>query len=210
MNFLISVVFREIWKTLSNVLRRIVDRFDKTGDVSKGKSSGRPQVGEDIVEDLREGMEQNPRASLLRLSAQSGVPLSTCQKIVNKKLNLHPHKVSLVQELKPADYSRRVAYYNWFLNNMNDNKILELPFFSDEAWFHLSGYVNSQNCRIWSTKNPHVFQETPLHAIKVGVWLAVSRRRVIGPVFFHYTTNGTRYKQQILEVFMNQLDDEEL
>jgi hypothetical protein len=147
---------------------------------------------------------------MLRLSAQSGGPLSTCQKIVNKKLNLHPHKVSLVQELKPADYSRRVAYYNWFLNNMNDNKILELPFFSDEAWFHLSGYVNSQNCRIWSTKNPHVFQETPLHAIKVGVWLAVSRRRVIGPVFFHYTTNGTRYKQQILEVFMNQLDDEEL
>jgi hypothetical protein len=77
MNFLISVVFREIWKTLSNVLRRSVDRFDKTGDVSKGKSSGRPQVGEDIVEDLRERMEQNPRASLLRLSAQSGVPLST-------------------------------------------------------------------------------------------------------------------------------------
>jgi hypothetical protein len=58
MNFLISVVFREIWKTLSNVLRRIVDRF-----VSKGKSSGRPQVGEDIVENLRGGMEQNPRAS---------------------------------------------------------------------------------------------------------------------------------------------------
>jgi hypothetical protein len=57
MNFLISVVFREIWKTLSNVLRRIVDRFDKTGDVSKGKSSGRPQVSEDIVEDLRERME---------------------------------------------------------------------------------------------------------------------------------------------------------
>jgi hypothetical protein len=33
-------------------IRRIVDRFDKT-DVLKGKSSGRPQVAEDI-EDLRE------------------------------------------------------------------------------------------------------------------------------------------------------------
>jgi hypothetical protein len=60
---------------------------------------------------------------------------------------------------------------------MNDNRTLDLSFFSDEAWFHLSGYGNSQNCRIWSTEDPHVFQETPLHPIKVGVWLPVSRRR---------------------------------
>jgi hypothetical protein len=33
---------------------------------------------------------------------------------------------------------------------------------------------------------------------------------VIGPIFFHDTINGTRYREQILEVFMNQLDDEEL
>ncbi|CAH1379173.1 unnamed protein product, partial [Tenebrio molitor] len=52
-------------------------------------------------------MEQNPRTSLL--SAQSGVALSTCQKIVKKRLNLHPYKMSLFQELKPADYPRRVA-----------------------------------------------------------------------------------------------------
>lgn len=29
-------------------------------------------------------------------------------------------------------------------------------FFTDEAWFHLSGYVNSQNKRIWSYEDPHV------------------------------------------------------
>jgi hypothetical protein len=156
-------------QSLMTHIRRIVDRFDKTGDVSKGKSSERPQVGEDIVEDLKQRMEQNPRTSLPRLSAQSGVPLSTCQKIMKKRINLHPYKVSLVQELKPADYPRRVAYCNWFLNHMNDNRTLDLSFFSDEAWFHLSGYVNSQNCRIWSRKNPHFLQETPLHSIKVGV-----------------------------------------
>jgi hypothetical protein len=49
--------------------------------------------------------------------------------------------VLLVQELKTADYPRRVAYCNWFLNHMNDNRTLDLSFFSDEAWFHLSGYV---------------------------------------------------------------------
>jgi hypothetical protein len=95
---------------------------------------------------------------------------------MKKRIHLHPYKVSLVQELKPADYPRRVAYCNWFFNHMNDNRTLDLSFFSDEAWFHLSGYVNSQNCRIWSTENTHVFQETPLHPIKVGEWLAESRR----------------------------------
>jgi hypothetical protein len=65
-------------QSLMTHIRRIMDRFDKTGDVSKGKSSGRPQVSEDIVEDLRQRVEQNPRTSLPRLSAQSGVPLSTC------------------------------------------------------------------------------------------------------------------------------------
>jgi hypothetical protein len=36
--------------------------------------------------------------------------------------------------------------------------------------FILSGYVNSQNYRIWSSENPHAFVETRLHPVKVGVW----------------------------------------
>lgn len=122
---------------------------------------------------------------------------------------MKPYKITSVQQLKPADYPRRIAYCQWFQHHMNDNRILDLSFFSDEAWFHLSGYVNSQNFRIWNTENPHAFEETPLHSVKVGVWLAVSRRRIIGPIFFQDTINGVRYREQILEVFINQLDDEE-
>jgi hypothetical protein len=42
-------------------------------------------------------------------------------------------------------------------------------FFLDEA----------QNYRIWSSENPHAFVETRLHPIKVGIWIATSRRRLI-------------------------------
>ncbi|GFU75435.1 hypothetical protein TNCV_2861511 [Trichonephila clavipes] len=43
--------------------------------------------------------------------------------------------------------------------------------FSDEVHFWLNGYVNKQNCRIWSKANPQVYVETPLHPEKLTVWL---------------------------------------
>jgi len=57
-------------------------------------------------------------------------------------------------------------------------------FFTDEAWFHLSRYVNSQNTRIWAAENHHTMHEEPLHSQKIRVWCGVSRRRIIGPIFF--------------------------
>ncbi|GFT64434.1 hypothetical protein TNCV_4831601 [Trichonephila clavipes] len=43
----------------------------------------------------------------------------------------------------------------------------------DEAHFWLNGYVNKQNCRIWSEANPQVYVETPLHPEKLNVWCAL-------------------------------------
>ncbi|GFX77572.1 hypothetical protein TNCV_4026221 [Trichonephila clavipes] len=43
----------------------------------------------------------------------------------------------------------------------------------DEAHFWLNGYVNKQNCRIWSEANPQVYVETPLHLEKLTVWCAL-------------------------------------
>ncbi|GFX05482.1 hypothetical protein TNCV_1008041 [Trichonephila clavipes] len=45
--------------------------------------------------------------------------------------------------------------------------------FSNEAHFWLNGYVNKQNCRIWSEANPQVYVETPLHPEKLTVWCAL-------------------------------------
>ncbi|GFU88597.1 hypothetical protein TNCV_4442741 [Trichonephila clavipes] len=43
----------------------------------------------------------------------------------------------------------------------------------DEAHFWLNGYVNKQNCRIWSEANPQVYVETPVHPEKLTVWCAL-------------------------------------
>ncbi|GFV92312.1 hypothetical protein TNCV_3949221 [Trichonephila clavipes] len=44
---------------------------------------------------------------------------------------------------------------------------------NDEVHFWLNGYVNKQNCRIWSEANPQVYIETPLHPEKLTVWCAL-------------------------------------
>ncbi|GFT21275.1 transposable element Tcb2 transposase [Trichonephila clavipes] len=43
----------------------------------------------------------------------------------------------------------------------------------DEAHSWLNGYVNKQNCRIWSEANPQVYVETPLHTEILTVWCAL-------------------------------------
>ncbi|KAJ3651965.1 hypothetical protein Zmor_017969 [Zophobas morio] len=114
----------------------IEKEFNDTGSVSNGDDNG-TKTEEIFVKTL----------------LQSKVPYSTCQKIVKEKLHVHPYKISLVQELQPADLRRRVRYCRWFQANMDDNRILDLSFFSDETWFHLSGYINLQNFRIWITRD---------------------------------------------------------
>ena len=88
--------------------------------------------------------------------------------------------------------------------------LIDLTYFSDEARFHLFGYVNSQNTRMWSSENPHFFVEFTLHPQKIGVWLTVSRRRIVGPIFFHDTVTAHRYRNNILNPFVEQLFDDEL
>jgi hypothetical protein len=45
--------------------------------------------------------------------------------------------------------------------------------------------------------------------VKVGVWSALSARRIVGPVFFKKTVNCERYIQVILGQFFPELTEEE-
>ncbi|GFV65322.1 transposable element Tc3 transposase [Trichonephila clavipes] len=87
---------------------------------------------------------------------------------------------------------------------------------SDEAHFWLNGYVNKQNCRIWSEANPQVYVETPLHPEKLTVWCALRAGGIIGPYFFkndeghNVTVNGDRYRAMITNFFIPELNNHDV
>lgn len=188
-----------------------VAKFRNVGTVGRKAGSGAPKKRTpEIVADVAERMEQSPRKSIRRLAQEINLSYGTCQKILKENLNLYSYRINVVQELFQRDFPARIEYCQWFLNNLNNNNTLDLTFFTDEAWFYLSGYINKQNMRIWSSENPHEFIQSPLHSQKIGVWLAVSRRRIFGPVFFEGTINAERYRNNLLEPFFQNLYDDEL
>ncbi|GFV27618.1 hypothetical protein TNCV_4181631 [Trichonephila clavipes] len=71
------------------------------------------------------------------------------------------------------DHQARRRFVEWAQNKIVVPDFHKRILFSDEAHFWLNGYVNKQNCRIWSEANPQVYVETPLHPEKMTVWCAL-------------------------------------
>jgi hypothetical protein len=59
-----------------------------------------------------------------------------------------------------------------------------LVLFVEEVWFHVSGYVNTQNNRYWSAVNHMVIEVASLNYRMVGVWCALVAATIIQPIFF--------------------------
>ncbi|GFV87530.1 DUF4817 domain-containing protein [Trichonephila clavipes] len=133
--------------------------------------------------------------------------LLTCQVIYSQfGLGIHQN-----------DHKARRRFVEW-----TQNKIAVVPdfhkriLFSYEAHFWLNGYVNKQNCRIWSEANPQVYVETPLHPEKLTVWRALWAGGIIGPYFFKndeghkVTVNGDRYRAMITNFFIPELNNHDV
>ncbi|GFU33224.1 uncharacterized protein TNCV_4157261 [Trichonephila clavipes] len=115
------------------------------------------------------------------------------------------------------DHQARCRFVEWA-----QNEIAVVPDFhkrilvSYEAHFWLNGYVNKQNCRIWSEANPQVYVETPFRPEKLTVWCALWAGGIIGPHFFkndeshNLTVNGDRYRAMITNIFIPELNNHDV
>ncbi|GFT76908.1 transposable element Tc3 transposase [Trichonephila clavipes] len=107
------------------------------------------------------------------------------------------------------DHQARRRFVEWA-----QNEIAVVPdfhkriLFRDEAHFWLNGYVNKQNCRIWSEAKPQVYVETPSHPEKLTVWCALWAGGILlqkNDEGHNITVNSDRYRAMIINFFIPEL-----
>ncbi|RZC38764.1 hypothetical protein BDFB_002352, partial [Asbolus verrucosus] len=87
----------------------------------------------------------------IHFSVKNFVPVFRETGSIDKKKTLTcflSYKIPVYHKILRCDFVPRMNYCERSLHNINDD-ILDVTFFTDEVWFHLEGYVNSQNMRTW-------------------------------------------------------------
>ena len=191
----------------------IVRRFEETGSVAglREYQHLRPARSNENIVAVSENVREQPNTSIRHRSRQLGISYDTVQRLLMGDLHLHAYKIQLTQQLKPLDHLQRRRFVNWVLEKGDDfsSKII----FSDEAHFHLGGYVNKQNCRIWGLENPHVIYEKPIYPPKLTVWCGLWANDIIGPYFFEnddgatVTVNSGHYRNMLREFLWPKLNE---
>lgn len=111
----------------------------------------------------------SPSKFLWRLAQETKISLGSTHTAIKKNLIYIHTKYNLfhVNNLKPTCHIKMVHkvlnHYchcgssQWFQNFVAEwgIEVLDECFYTDEAWLHLSGYLNSQNTMLWSIENPH-------------------------------------------------------
>ena len=197
--------YPEINPPAKHFVLSLVKKWCETGSVENVKKQ-RPKLVQtpEVVSNIQQQIFRSPQKSTQRLFQRVSVSRITCQRVL-KSLSMRAYKVTCIQELKLPDKDECLQYCRWLLSMVEERYLDPLLYFmSDRAWFHLSGYVNSQNMRYWSSENPHITHETQLPDLKIGVWCAVSGTKIVRPIFFESTVNTDVYLH-ILEQFDYQL-----
>ncbi|GFX86700.1 uncharacterized protein TNCV_1408981 [Trichonephila clavipes] len=161
----------------AKTIRSLFAKFQRTGSVTDDLvgNVGRKQtaVTPQNVATVSGIIQQNPMSSVRRTASEAGLKRSSTQKILRKSLHMFPFKIQTHHAVP----------------------------FTDEAHFHLNGFVSKQNWRFWGSENPYWCEVKPLYSPKVTVWAAVCSRDIIGPFFIRETVTSERYVT-ILEQFV--------
>ncbi len=158
-----KVFFHEYNENISKMqIKRTVDCFEQHDQILDLQRAGRLCVHTpELVEEVRGGWSTTPNILSRRLTQSIGVSHSSTYRMIRSIA--YPYKFSVCHELKPGDGARRIEFCCRILDFASKENVFNKFYFSNEAWFHLSGFINAQNFGTWSSTNKHQFMESPLH-----------------------------------------------
>jgi hypothetical protein len=169
-------------------MRSIYAKFLETGSVADLPRSGRPSTSvsdenaikvEALLASSDDFFSVDGIAELLDISHGSAHTL------LRKKLHYIPYKIQYYQKLFDEDYQSRVLACESILEKASEiNGFYDRLITSDECTFHLDGFVNRHNCRIWGSEKPEPISIKEHSSPKVNVWVGLSSSTLYGPYFF--------------------------
>ncbi|KAJ8952956.1 hypothetical protein NQ318_006573 [Aromia moschata] len=118
-----------------STVSRLENKFREFGNVADIPKSGRKRILDDEQKlDILLDIQDNPHKPTRQVAADNDV------------------------KLNDDDPDRRLEFCEIMANRCQDNPLF-IKKNSDEATFVINGTVNKQNCRYWSTENPHWVME---------------------------------------------------
>ena len=209
--FLIENYFKYGSKGAINEFRKNwVKKFKASGTTLSEKRCGsvrRVRTPENIKK-IKQAIQQSPLRSARKHALALGFARESVRRVLKLDLKFHPYKMIVVHELQMRDYQNRKVCCSEMLRSVAENENILT---SDEAHFHLSGFVNKQNFRYWADENPQNLIEKPLHSERVTVWCGIGTIGVVGPYFFEeegrcVTVNSDRYSDMLLNFLKPRLE----
>ncbi|KFM62974.1 hypothetical protein X975_21073, partial [Stegodyphus mimosarum] len=178
--------------------------LEATSDTRSGRTARQPRIKESILNIVHESPQTSTRATASRLQLNH----STVWRVLNEN-GLHPYRLQRVQALQNTDYSLRVHFCHWFLQQCEAQANFPSDaLFRDEATFSQDGIFSRYNMHVWSTKNPHGTRPREFqNSFSVNVWAGIVNDYLIGPYLLPARSNGFCYRIFLQEVLPELLQD---
>jgi hypothetical protein len=146
-NFEQSGIHRNCTVPSGHYVKTWIQNFEATGSTlkKKGGSVETARTPENVAI-ATEAIEPSPRRSVRRHATSLGLSEASVLRILHKDLHFYPCKIQITHALHEHDYENRVNFCQTILQLINHNQdVVNNLLMSDEAHFHLSGFVNKQN-----------------------------------------------------------------
>ena len=197
-------------------VNRVVKHFEKEKtlkSVNKGRSGRATIINIEKQKEIMDSVMKSPKKSYRRRAQEFDVSPTSLRRVLKKKLNLFPYRISSHHVLKDVDKVKRMKMCSWL-----SKKIEKAPqwinniWFSDEAHFHLDGAVNSQSNIFWGLEKPDEIVEKRLKGPKCTAFVAFNAKwGLLGPYWFEeagktVTINSERYIEVINRFYADLLN----
>jgi hypothetical protein len=133
-----------------------VRNFEATCSTLRKKGGSVKTVGTpENIAVVTEAIGSSPHRSARRHSVSLGLFEASVRRILHKDLHFYPYKIQVTHVLHEGDNVNRVNFCQTFFQLINQNpELVNNLLMSEEAHFHLSGFVNKQNFRVGLQQTP--------------------------------------------------------